>query len=91
MIWLNFADPTSLNDLLFSIYVDVFLNLNMFLGTCMEALCSPRSADNVDTVNLCLESLRTVLECEWGQLQLTADPQLAVEVLNVMHRFGSRI
>lgn len=54
----------------------------------MEALCSPRSVENTDTVNLCLESLKKILECEWAQLQLTSDSQLIVEVLNVMHRYS---
>lgn len=52
----------------------------------MEALCSPRSSENAETIQMCLETLKTVFESEWAQLQLTSDPQLAVETLNVMHR-----
>lgn len=52
----------------------------------MEALCSPRSLEPLETIHLCLETVKTALMDPWSQIQLMSDPQIAVEVLNVMHR-----
>uniref|UniRef100_A0A5S6QXJ1 HEAT repeat-containing protein 5B n=1 Tax=Trichuris muris TaxID=70415 RepID=A0A5S6QXJ1_TRIMR len=57
----------------------------ILIGISMETLCNPRSVD-VECAALCLNSIRTILSNEWAQLQLLANPQMSVELLNVLYR-----
>jgi len=44
------------------------------------------SVQPLETVNLCLKSLCTLLEDPWARMQLGSDQVLAIELLNVLHR-----
>ncbi|KHJ41183.1 HEAT repeat protein [Trichuris suis] len=57
----------------------------ILIGISMETLCNPRNVD-VECALLCLNSIRTILSNEWAQLQLLANPQMSVELLNVLYR-----
>lgn len=52
----------------------------------MEALCSPTSVQPLDTVNLCLRAIYTLLDDPWPRAKLGHDQSLAIELLNVLHR-----
>ena len=58
----------------------------LFAGICVEALCSPTSTQNIETVNLCLKSVYTLLDDPWPRNRIGLDHSLGIELLNVMHR-----
>jgi hypothetical protein len=54
---------------------------------CCEALCSSRSYTDSDrTIQLCLSTLKNLIECKWAQLELMRDVRVAVEMMNILHR-----
>jgi HEAT repeat-containing protein 5 len=55
-------------------------------GICIEALCNPTSVQPLETVNMCLKAMSTLLDDSWTRTQLGSDQQLAIEILNVLHR-----
>ena len=56
-------------------------------GICIEALCNPTSVQPLETTNVCLKALSTLLDDPWTRVRLGADRTLAIELLNVLHRF----
>ncbi|VDK21206.1 unnamed protein product [Anisakis simplex] len=59
----------------------------VMLGICVEALCSNRSYSEGDqTVQLCLRSLKSLLDCDWARTQLMRNIRLPIELLNVLYR-----
>uniref|UniRef100_F1KQ33 HEAT repeat-containing protein 5B n=1 Tax=Ascaris suum TaxID=6253 RepID=F1KQ33_ASCSU len=59
----------------------------VMLGICVEALCSNRSyAEGDQTVQLCLRSLKNLLDCDWARMQLMKNVQLPIELMNVLYR-----
>ncbi len=58
----------------------------LVMGICLEAVCGPRSQEPIETVRLCLRTLKTLLECEFAQRKLMSDSQLGIELLSVLHR-----
>lgn len=52
----------------------------------MEALCNPMSVQPLETVNLCLKALDTLLDDPWTRAHLGSDQVLTIELLNVLHR-----
>lgn len=59
---------------------------HLVFGICLEALCSPRSMEPLDTVVTCLHSLHTLLDSTWSRSVLGQDTQLCIELCNVLHR-----
>ncbi|XP_038071477.1 HEAT repeat-containing protein 5B-like [Patiria miniata] len=59
---------------------------HLILGVCVEALSSQRSAEPIQSVHYCLQAVQTLLDSAWPRAQLSSNPSLAVELLNVMHR-----
>ena len=55
-------------------------------GICVEALCSPTSIQPLETVNLCLHAIFTLLDEPWPRAKIGHDRSLAIELLNVLHR-----
>lgn len=63
-----------------------FDKFHLLFGICMEALCSPRSTEPLDSITTCLEALCTLLDtCKTRDL-LMVDKSLAIELCNVLHR-----
>ncbi|VDM38431.1 unnamed protein product [Toxocara canis] len=59
----------------------------VMLGICVEALCSNRSYSEGDqTVQLCLRSLKNLLDCDWAGTQLMRNVRLPIELMNVLYR-----
>ncbi|XP_067013409.1 HEAT repeat-containing protein 5B [Anabrus simplex] len=59
---------------------------HLLFGICMEALCSPRSSEPLESVLTCLQALYTLLDSPWPRQVLMADRSLAIELCNVLHR-----
>lgn len=53
----------------------------------MEALCSPRSSEPLESVVTCLQALYTMLDSTWARQVLMTDKALAIELCNVLHRY----
>ena len=56
-------------------------------GICVEAMCSPTSIQPLDTVVLCLKSIYVLLDDAWPRSRIGTDQSLAIELLNVLHRY----
>lgn len=52
----------------------------------MEALCSPRTPEPIESVITCLKALCTLLDAKFACDALTTDKSLAIELCNVLHR-----
>lgn len=74
----NFAEVTF--NFLFSV------QLILFTGICMEALCSPRSSESTQNIETCLSALYTLLDSNWARKVLMINRSLSVELCNVLHR-----
>lgn len=59
---------------------------HLIFGISMEAICSTRSNEKLESIISCLQSIYTLFECEWPRQQLFTDRSLAVELCNVLHR-----
>lgn len=55
-------------------------------GICMEALCSPRMSEPLESVITCLRALYTLLDSTEPRQMLMVDKSLAIELCNVLHR-----
>ena len=64
----------------------VIIHSFLSVGVCVEALSSQRSAEPIQSVHYCLQAVHTLLDSPWPRSRLSADPSLAIELLNVMHR-----
>uniref|UniRef100_A0AC34Q6C8 HEAT repeat-containing protein 5B n=1 Tax=Panagrolaimus sp. JU765 TaxID=591449 RepID=A0AC34Q6C8_9BILA len=63
------------------------IRLALLLGMCSEALCNSRNyTDSDKTIQLCLNTLKNLIECKWAQLELMKDVRIAVELMNILHR-----
>lgn len=59
---------------------------HLIFGISMEAICSTRSNEKLESIISCLQSIYTVFDCEWARQQLFVEKSLAVELCNVLHR-----
>uniref|UniRef100_A0A182S6N7 HEAT repeat-containing protein 5B n=1 Tax=Anopheles maculatus TaxID=74869 RepID=A0A182S6N7_9DIPT len=59
---------------------------HLIFGICMEALCSTRTNEKLDSVVACLQSLYTVFDSAWSREMLMQNKTLPVELCNVLHR-----
>uniref|UniRef100_A0A182NMS5 HEAT repeat-containing protein 5A n=1 Tax=Anopheles dirus TaxID=7168 RepID=A0A182NMS5_9DIPT len=59
---------------------------HLMFGICMEALCSTRTNEKLDSVIACLQSLYTVFDSAWSREMLMQNKTLPVELCNVLHR-----
>uniref|UniRef100_A0A182VRX2 HEAT repeat-containing protein 5A n=1 Tax=Anopheles minimus TaxID=112268 RepID=A0A182VRX2_9DIPT len=59
---------------------------HLIFGICMEALCSTRTNEKLDSVIACLQSLYTVFDSAWSREMLMRNKTLPVELCNVLHR-----
>ncbi|XP_053690583.1 HEAT repeat-containing protein 5B isoform X2 [Sabethes cyaneus] len=59
---------------------------HLVFGICMEALCSTRTNEKLDSVIACLQSLYTIFDSKWSRMMLTKNKSLPVELCNVLHR-----
>ncbi|XP_023717362.1 HEAT repeat-containing protein 5B isoform X2 [Cryptotermes secundus] len=59
---------------------------HLLFGICMEALCTPRSSEPVESVLTCLQALYTLLDSTWPREILMDDRSLGIELCNVLHR-----
>lgn len=59
---------------------------HLLFGICMEALCSTRSSEPLESIITCLKALFTLLESNVSKEFIMADKSLAIELCNVLHR-----
>ncbi|XP_018322639.1 HEAT repeat-containing protein 5B isoform X2 [Agrilus planipennis] len=59
---------------------------HLLFGICMEALCSPRSVEPLESIITCLQALYTLLDSPWARNLLMVDRTLGIELCNVLHR-----
>ncbi|XP_073980275.1 HEAT repeat-containing protein 5B isoform X3 [Rhodnius prolixus] len=59
---------------------------HLLFGICMEALCSPRMVEPLESVVTCLQALFTLLDSELPRQLLMEDKSLGIELCNVLHR-----
>ncbi|KAF5283589.1 hypothetical protein FQA39_LY17291 [Lamprigera yunnana] len=59
---------------------------HLLFGICMEALCSTRSTEPIESIVTCLQSLYTLLDSVWTRQLLMVDKSLGIELCNVLHR-----
>ncbi|KAJ8926889.1 hypothetical protein NQ314_020740, partial [Rhamnusium bicolor] len=59
---------------------------HLLFGICMEALCSPRSVEPLESIITCLQALYTLLDTEYTRQLLINDGSLGIELCNVLHR-----
>lgn len=60
----------------------------IFTGICMEAMCSTRSSEPIESVITCLQALYTLLDSDCPREILMGDRSLGIELCNVLHRLG---
>lgn len=59
---------------------------HLLFGISMEAICSTRSSEKMESVKSCLQALYTAFDSTWARQQLFTDRSLAIELCNVLHR-----
>ncbi|KAG5899474.1 hypothetical protein JTB14_015325 [Gonioctena quinquepunctata] len=59
---------------------------HLLFGICMEALCSPRSIEPLESIITCLHALHTLLDTNYTRGVLMSDSSLGIEMCNVLHR-----
>ncbi|KFB43904.1 AGAP002215-PA-like protein [Anopheles sinensis] len=59
---------------------------HLIFGICMEALCSTRTNEKLDSVIACLQALYTIFDSHWSREMLMQNKTLPVELCNVLHR-----
>ena len=59
---------------------------HLVLGLSVQALCTPATLDEPQTVAHCLRALKRLFEATFSLDLLNTDTQLSIEVLSVMHR-----
>lgn len=59
------------------------------IGMCVEYLCNSRQYIDFNdrTIQLCLNTLVNLFDCEWSQLELMKDARQSIEIMNVLHRY----
>lgn len=59
---------------------------HLILGISVEFLCSPRSDAAMENFIACLHALQALFDVPWPRSKIGGDQELAVELLNVLHR-----
>ncbi|XP_055609550.1 HEAT repeat-containing protein 5B isoform X4 [Uranotaenia lowii] len=59
---------------------------HLLFGICMEALCSTRTNEKLESVIACLQALYTIFDSKWSRSMLTKNQTIIVELCNVLHR-----
>lgn len=59
---------------------------HLLFGICMEALCSTRSIEPLESIITCLQALFTLLDSSCAREFLIVNRSLAIELCNVLHR-----
>ncbi|XP_021938507.1 HEAT repeat-containing protein 5B isoform X3 [Zootermopsis nevadensis] len=59
---------------------------HLLFGICMEAMCSTRSSEPIESVITCLQALYTLLDSDCPREILMGDRSLGIELCNVLHR-----
>lgn len=59
---------------------------HLVLGLSVQALCTPATLDEPQTVAHCLRALKRLFEADFTHELLSSDSQLSIEVLSVIHR-----
>lgn len=59
---------------------------HLLFGICMEALCSPRSIEPLESIITCLKALYTLLDSNIAKEFIMVDKTLGIELCNVLHR-----
>lgn len=59
---------------------------HLLFGICMEALCSPRSTEPLESIITCLKALYTLLDSNVAKEFIMVDKTLGIELCNVLHR-----
>ncbi|XP_044256431.1 HEAT repeat-containing protein 5B isoform X4 [Tribolium madens] len=59
---------------------------HLLFGICMEALCSPRSIEPLESIITCLKALYTLLDSTYARELILVDNSLGIELCNVLHR-----
>ena len=59
---------------------------HLVLGLSVQALCTPATLDEPQTVAHCLRAVKRLFEAAFSHDLLSSDSQLSIEVLSVMHR-----
>uniref|UniRef100_A0A8C5QNR6 HEAT repeat-containing protein 5A n=1 Tax=Leptobrachium leishanense TaxID=445787 RepID=A0A8C5QNR6_9ANUR len=59
---------------------------HLILGICVEFLCCPPVDAPMERITACLRALRALLGATWPRTQIGADPNLAIELISVLHR-----
>jgi hypothetical protein len=59
---------------------------HLLFGICMEALCSPRSIEPLESIVTCLRALYTLLDSTYARELILVDNSLGIELCNVLHR-----
>lgn len=59
---------------------------HLLFGICMEALCSPRSIEPLESIITCLKALHTLLDSIYARELILVDNSLGIELCNVLHR-----
>lgn len=58
----------------------------LILGLAVQTLCTPATLDAPVTLLHCLKALRRLLEAEYALTEIKSDPDLATEILHLLHR-----
>ena len=87
---LDLVHPKFVNLWIIQFVPCINIKILFFAGICIEALCNPTSVQTLETVNICLKAMHTLLDDPWTRLQLGNDQALAIELLNVLHRFDNK-
>ncbi|RZF35276.1 hypothetical protein LSTR_LSTR014265 [Laodelphax striatellus] len=82
-LWLNTTGFNDNDDNASNTASDKF---HLLFGICMEALCSPRMSEPLESVIICLRALYTLLDTPEPRAMLLVDKSLAIELCNVLHR-----
>ena len=59
---------------------------HLILGLSVQALCTPATLDEPQTVTHCLRAVKRLFKAAFSRGLLSSDSQLSIEVLSVMHR-----
>ncbi|XP_040188814.1 HEAT repeat-containing protein 5A isoform X1 [Rana temporaria] len=59
---------------------------HLILGICVELLCCPPVDAPMERITACLRALKVLFGVSWPRAHIGADPELAVELVSVLHR-----
>lgn len=58
----------------------------LVLGLAVRTLCTPATLDSPPTLLHSLKALNRLAEADYAQKKMSSDPQLAIEILHLLHR-----